>query len=298
MAEEREEREERGGFWSELYFSRLSQADKERILAMTPAEFRGMVRRGEWTTITKDVCPGYAMANLSIVPQDLAFEYLRFCNLNPHPLPVLEVTRPGEPRTKILAKDADLRTDLPRYRVFRNGELTDEPTDITGYWQDDLVCFLTGCSLTFAHAFQEANISWRRYGEYLTNIQCVSTEHLRGHIIVGIRGFYSVHDALRAIQISSRFPRAHGGPVHFGRASDMPEIGILNFLETLGKPDPLSPIRSPDTEPPKPGEIIISWGAGTTAQSVAQESKIPFMITHCNGHMFITDIRVEEMASL
>lgn len=285
-------------FASELYFSRLSQTEKERILKMSPKEFRSIVRTGEWTAITKDVCYGYTMTNLSIVPQDLAFEYLRFCNQNSHPLPVLEVTEPGNPHTKLLAANADIRTDLPRYRIFKDGELIDEPTDIIKYWRGDLVCFLTGCSLTFAHAFREANIPYRRYGEYLTNVACVPTERLRGHIIVGIRGFYSIHDAVRAIQISSRFPRTHGGPIHFGHVSDMAEIGIENFVETLGKPDPISPIRLPNAEPPKPGEIIMSWGAGTTAQIVARESKLPFMITHCNGHMFITDLRVEELSAL
>ena len=289
---------QKDAFESELYFSRLSQAEQNRILAMNPKEFRSIVKTGEWSSMTKDVCHGYVMCNLAMVPQDIAFEFLRFCNQNPHPLPVLEVTSAGNPLTRILAKDADLRTDLPRYRVFKNGELIDEPTDVIKYWRDDLVCFLFGCSLIFKHAIREANIKFRRYGEYLTNIACIPTEHLQGHIIVGIEGFYSIHDAVRAIQISSRFSRGHGGPCHFGRAADMHEIGIADFVGSIGKADPLSPVRRPETDPPKPDEIIMSWGAGTTAQSVAKESKLPFMITHLNGHMFITDLRVEELASL
>ena len=289
---------EKDPFAAELYFSRLSQPEKDRILAMSPREFRSIVRTGEWSSVTKDVCHGYVMTNLAIVPEDIAFEFLQFCNQNPRPLPVLEVTAPGRPYPKILAKDADLRTDLPRYRVFKDGEVIDEPTDIMNYWRDDLVCFLFGCSLTFCHAFREANIPYRRYGEWLINIACVPTEHLRGHIIASVRGFYSIEDAVRAIQISSRFPRAHGGPLHFGRASDMHEIGIDNFLETFCKSDPISPIRLPDTTPPKPDEIIMTWGAGPTPQQVARESKLPFMITHLAGHMFITDLRVEEIAAL
>lgn len=257
--------------------------------AMNPKDFRTIVRKGEYTGVTMEVCQNYAQANLVILPKEYAFEFLLFCNRNPLPCPVLDVTEAGDPHPKLMAPEADLRTDLPKYRIFKDGEITDEPTDILKYWRDDLIAFLLGCSRSFVWALRAANVPYRRYGAYQTTIQCVPAGRFHGHLVVTVRAFYNAHDAVRAVQISSRHRPMHGPPIHIG---DLADIGI-----NLGKPDPLNPYR-PVVEPPKPGEIAMCWGCGVTPQAVAMESRIPFMITHSPSHMFVTEHLVEELAVL
>ena len=109
---------------------------------LTPAAARSLMRRGEWREITAGLSPGYAQANLAILPRDLAYDFLLFCVRNPKPCPLLDVTDAGSPVPTLAAPTADLRTDLPRYRVYRSGELVDEPVTIEEYWRDDLVAFL------------------------------------------------------------------------------------------------------------------------------------------------------------
>ena len=268
---------------------KITQAE---VAAMSPNEYRHMLREGEWSepTSTKEPwpCQGNAQANLVVVPEDYAFEFMRFCQRNPRPCPVLDVTDPGEPHFKIMAPEADLRTDVSKYRVFKDGELIDEPIDIIKYWKDSLVGFLIGCSCTIEQALRAANISWRRYGLYHTTIPCVPAGRFYGNMVVTVRAFFTVQDAVRAVQVSSRHQLMHGAPVHIG---DPAAIGI----EKLGQPDPFYPSR-PAADPPKPGEVVMCWGCGVTPQGVAMERKIPFMITHSPSHMFIIDRRVEEMA--
>jgi len=264
------------------------------LATMKPKEFRDIVRAGKFADeAAKKMlwpCQGYAQTNLAIVPEEHAFEFLLFCNRNPRPCPVLDVTDPGDPHPKLMAPEADLRTDVARYRVFKHGELIDEPTDIIKYWKNDLVCFLLGCSRTFTQALHAANISWRRYSAYRTTIPCIPAGRFHGHMVVTVRAFYNAHDAVRAVQISSRHLLMHGPPIHIGDSAD---IGIKD----LSKPDPLFSSGTA-TEPPKPGEVVMSWGCGVTPETVAMESKVPLMITHSPGHMFMTDKQVEELAIL
>jgi len=267
----------------------MAKYTKEQLLAMSPEEFRSLARRGE-VLDTVEVCRGYGQANLAILPKEYAFEFLLFCNRNPRPCPVLDVTEPGDPHPKLMAPEADLRTDVPKYRVFKDGELIDEPIDIIKYWRDDLVAFLLGCSRGFMWALKAANISWRRYGAYQTTIPCVPAGRFHGPMAVTPRAFYNTHDAVRAVQISSRHLLMHGPPIHIG---DPKDIGIKD----LGKPDPFNPHR-PVTEPPKPGEIVMYWGCGVTPQTVAMESKVAFIITHCPTYMFVMDQLSEELAVL
>jgi uncharacterized protein YcsI (UPF0317 family) len=272
----------------------MGKYSKEQLMAMKPREYRSIIRRGELTDIASMgllwPCYGFAQANLAIVPSEYAYEFLMFCSRNPRPLPVLDTTDPGEPYPKLMAPDADLRTDLLRYRVFMEGEIIDEPTDITKYWRDDLVAFLLGCSRSFTQVLKQANVSWRRYGGHRTTIPCTPFGHFHGPMVVTPRAFYSSRDAVRAIQISSRHPLMHGPPIYIGAPVD---IGI----ENIGEPDPFWRNRTPAV-PPKPGEIVMYWGCGTAAGTVAVESKIPLMITHSPGDMFITDRLVEELAVL
>jgi uncharacterized protein YcsI (UPF0317 family) len=268
----------------------MSKLSKNEMVNIDPKKFRDIVRKGEWTDVTMEVCQGFTQANLAIVPEEYAFEFLLFCNRNPRPCPVLDVTEPGDPHPRLMAPESDLRTDVPLYRVYKNGELVDEPIDIVKYWRKDLVAFLLGCSRTFVWALIAANIAWRRYGAYSTNIPCNPVGRFRGHLVVGVRAFYNSDDATRALQISTRYPTAHGAPVHIG---DPEEIGIDN----LGMTDPFHPYAAV-TDPPKPGEIVMYWGCGITPQRIAVESKLPLLISHSAGHMFVTDRRAEETAAI
>ncbi len=274
--------------------SKLSQTEASGTspyVTLKGKEMRSIIRRGEWTDVTTDTCHGHAQCNLVVLPKEYAFEFLLFCNRNRSSCDPLEVTDPGDPEPKLMAPGADLRTDVSRYRVFKDGQLVDEPTDIIKYWRDDLVCFLIGSSLAFVWSLKAANVSWRYYGGYCTSIPCIPTGRFHGPVVVTVRAFPTTHDAVRAVQISSRHRQGfHGPPIHIG---DPTAIGI----KELGKPDDWNPYR-PAIDPPKPGEIIIYWGCGVTPETVALESKTPFMITHSPAHEFITDHLSEELAIL
>ncbi|GAI18747.1 unnamed protein product, partial [marine sediment metagenome] len=261
---------------------------KEELAAMSPKEFRGIVRRGEWGERSEGACRNYVVSNLAIVPKDYAFEFLLFCNRNPRPCPVIDVTEPGDPHPKLVAPEADLRTDLPKYRVFKDGQVIDEPIDITNYWRDDLVAFLLGCSHSFDWALRAANIHYRKIGAHTTTIPCLPAGRFHGPMQVSCRLVKS-YDASRAVQISSRYPFAHGAPVHIG---DPAAIGIKD----LYKPDRPKPLKKPIT-PLEPDEVAMFWGCGVTPQIVAVEAKVSFMITHFPGHMFITDRLLEELTA-
>ena len=262
----------------------ISTSDLE---LMNPFEFRKMVRRGQWTDMTIDACRNYGQANLVILPEEYAFEFLLFCNHNPHPCYLLDVTESGDPHPKQMAPDADLRTDLPKYRIFRDGLIVDEPTDIINYWNDSLVAFLIGCSWAFIWSFKAANVTFRSLGDYTTNIPLIPAGRFHGNMVCSCRAFPTSHDAVRAIQISSRHVAFHGPPVHIGEPTI---IGVKN----IGKPDAFVPPWP--TPLPEPHEIVMFWGCGTTPQAVALEIKVPFMITHCPGYMFVTDRLTEELA--
>ena len=253
---------------------------------MAPKEFRAIVRRGEYTGLTVGVCRGYAMANLAIIPKKYAFDFLLFCNRNPRPCPVLDVTDPGSPHPPLLAPEADLRTDLARYRVYKDGELVSEPTEITEFWRDDLVAFLLGCGGSFDWILQAANIHYRLIGIYKTSMRCHLAGRFNGPMVVSCRLIKGSLDAIRAIQTSSRHIMMHGPLVHIG---DPLTIGIKD----LYKPDVFfhKPIISQASD-----EIAMFWGCGVTPQAIAVEAKLPLMITHYPFHMFVTDRLSEELA--
>jgi uncharacterized protein YcsI (UPF0317 family) len=250
-------------------------------IADTAADARARIRAGEHTGPTSGLAPGFAQANLVILPADYALDFVRFCVRNPKPCPLLEVTDTGSPRPATLAPEADLRTDLPRYRVFRDGELVDEPTDVTQYWRDDLAGFLLGCSVTFewalaaaglpvAHQVQGVNVPM-----YVTNRRCVPAGSFEGPLVVSMRPF-EPRDIPRAIDVSARFPAMHDSPVHVG---DPAALGIAD----LGAPDFGDPVRIEDNEVP------VFWACGVTPQTVALEARPSLAIFHAPGHMFITD---------
>ena len=261
---------------------------KESDLAeMTPDDFRHVVRRGEWRGSSIAACRGYVQANVTILPKDYAHEFLLYCNRNPRPLPVIDVTEAGNPHP-ILAPEGDLRTDIGKYKVFKNGELIAEPTDVLKFWQDDLVAFLIGCSFSFVSLFQGANITFRYLGAYASNIKCVPAGRFKGNMVVNCYLFKNSHDAVRAIQITSRNLAVHGPPVHIG---DPTRIGIKDLCRAdFG--------AIPNVTPPQPDEIALYWGCGITPEVAIREVKPPLAITQGDSELFVTDWLSEELANL
>jgi uncharacterized protein YcsI (UPF0317 family) len=245
------------------------------------ADVRAACRRGTLQSPTPGLALGYVQANLVIVPKELAFDFLLFCQRNPKPCPLLDVTEPGDPEPRLVAPGADLRTDLPRYRVYRHGELVEEPTDIVKLWRDDFVSFVIGCSFTFENALLQSGVPVRHIEMnrnvpmYRTNIPCRSAGRFAGPLVVSMRPL-TPEQTLTATRICARFPRAHGIPIHFGQPG---AIGIRD----IDRPD------YGDAVEVRPGEVPAFWACGVTPQAVILQAKLPLAITHAPGHMFLTD---------
>jgi uncharacterized protein YcsI (UPF0317 family) len=252
------------------------------IDARHPKEIREEIRRGAYSGVTAGLAPGYVQANLAILPRDHAYDFLLFCQRNPKPCPLIEVTDVGSPEPSGVAPGADLRTDLPRYRIYRDGRMTEEVTDITGYWRDDLVGFLLGCSFTFEWALMDSGVPMRHIDEgrnvamWRTSIECRPAGRFRGPMVVSMRPV-PAELVPKAVTVTARFPMAHGAPVHIG---DPAAIGVKD----LDRPDWGDPGIF------RPGDVPVFWACGVTPQAVALASKVPFVITHSPGHMFITDL--------
>ena len=249
-------------------------------------DIRALARSGRLTGPTCGLAPDYLQANLVAVTADLVPDFLRFCQQNPKPCPVLEVTQPGEWAPCYVAQGADLRTDLPRYRVFRRGVLIEEPEDIVRWWRDDLVAFLLGCSLSFEAAMQRAGLPVRHLEEgcnapmYRTTLPCTPAGVFSGPVVVTMRPLTPAQ-AIEAVVITSRYPQAHGAPVHCG---DPAALGISD----LTRPD------FGDAVTVKAGEIPVFWACGVTPQVVLMEVQPEFAITHSPGCMFVTDRLAED----
>jgi uncharacterized protein YcsI (UPF0317 family) len=238
-------------------------------------------REGTWRGPTAGLAPGFTQANLVVLPQADAFDFLRFCLRNPKPCPVLEVTEPGSPEPAETAPGADLRTDLPRYRVYRDGRLEGEPDDVADLWRDDLVAFLIGCSFTFERALLAEGLPVRHAEQgvnvpmYRTSRECRPAGRFAGPLVVSMRPMTPAQ-AIRATQITSRYPSVHGAPLHVGE----PEaLGIAD----VAAPDYGDPVEV------REGEVPVFWACGVTPQAAAEESRPELMITHAPGHMFVTD---------
>jgi uncharacterized protein YcsI (UPF0317 family) len=248
---------------------------------LTPRQARAQFRTGALPLTTSGWCRGHAQANLLAVPRDLAFDALLFAYRNPAACPVLEVTDPGDPHPRTLAADADLRTDLPAYRVYEDGALVAEVPDATDHWRDDLVAFLIGCSFTFEAALIAAGVPVRHIEQgrnvpmYITTRECVPAGRLRGPLVVSMRPVPStLIDTAR--EVSAGFPTMHGAPVHAG---DPAELGIAD----LARPDFGDPVDL------HPGDVPVFWACGVTPQAVVMASRPVFALTHAPGRMFITD---------
>lgn len=244
-------------------------------------EVRSRIRGGEHTGPTGGLTPGRVQTNLVTLPEEYAFDFLKFCVRNPKPCPVLEVTDAGSPTPGVMAPEADLRTDVPRYRVYENGELVDEPTDVASYWRGDLVSFLIGCSFTFEKALLDAGLrlahldQGRNVPMYVTDRECAPSGPFSGPMVVSMRP-YRADEIPLAVAISGRYPTMHGAPIHVGNPVS---LGIRD----LDAPEFGEPISIAEDEVP------LFWACGVTPQAVAMKARPPLMITHSPGHMFITD---------
>lgn len=246
-----------------------------------PVEVRHAARAGVLRGATTTAAKGYVQANLAILPRDYAHDFLLFCQRNPQPCPLIGVSDPGLPLLPNLGIDLDLRSDLPSYRVFRDGAFVEDRVDITDLWCEDLVAFALGCSLSFEEALGAAGIDQsyleneRIVPTYLTNIVCKPAGRFGGNMVVSMRQF-SARDAIRAIQITTRFPSVHGAPVHLG---DPRSIGIDNLAEPYsGTPPKL--VR---------GQLPLFWACGVTPQIALASARPPIAITHTPAHMLVTD---------
>ncbi len=255
-----------------------------------PEGVRHAARAGNFDGSTSGHAYGYVQGNLAILPADMAGDFLRFCQRNPKPCPIIGMSEPGSPAIPALGLDLDIRTDVPRYRIWQDGAVVDEPADIMRWWRDDLVTFVLGCSHSFEEALIEDGLSLRHIEAgvtvpmYRTSIPCQSAGPFAGPLVVSMRPFKPV-DAIRAIQITTRFPAVHGAPVHIGRP-DL--IGIAD----INQPTWGSAVTLSDDETP------VFWACGVTPQAVIQAAKVPFAITHLPGRMLVTDIRNSNLAVL
>jgi len=245
-------------------------------------------RSGKLTGPTANLAPGHVQANLAILPRALAADFLHFCQRNPKPCPLLAMSEPGNPSLPDLGQDIDIRTDIPRYRVWQNGELVAEPTDVRDVWRDDLVSFLIGCSFSFEEAMLDNGLPVRHIEQgcnvpmYRTNIPTHAAGVFGGPLVVSMRPLKAA-DAIRAIQVTSRFPSVHGAPVHIG---DPALIGIAD----IDRPD------YGDAVEIRAGEMPVFWACGVTPQSVVMTVKPEFCITHYPGCMLVTDRKNTEFA--
>ena len=252
----------------------------------TAYEFRLSCREGVFDGPTFECAPEYLQANLVILPATLADEFDTFCRVNPKPCPLLEVAKPGCYELRKLARNVDLRTDLPKYRVFQNGVFIAECQDVLKWWRDDLVAFVLGCSICFERAMSESGLPLRHVEEhrnipmFRTNIPCQSAGRFHGYTVVSMRPIPSAR-VDQAREISSRYPFAHGAPLHAG---DPSVIGI----DDLQSPDFGQSVTVRTDETP------VFWACGVTPQSVILDSNIEFAITHSPGCMFVSDVKSDE----
>lgn len=249
----------------------------------TPAQVREYIRNGMIQSPTSGMCPGYAQANLVVLPAKYAYDFLLFSQRNAKACPVLEVSDTGSRFLKKIAPGADIARDIPKYRIYRNGELVEERTSVEDVWREDLVSFLIGCSFSFESELIEAGIEMRHNTEgvnvpmYLTNIPCEPAGCFHGNMVVSMRPI-PYAQIVKAVTVTAAIPKVHGAPVHIG---DPEVIGIRD----LSHPDFGDPVSIKDTEVP------VFWACGVTPQAAVMASRPDFCITHAPGHMLITDVK-------
>lgn len=255
----------------------------------TPAELRHQIRSGAHQGNTSGFCQGFVQCNVAILPADWAAEFLQFCQLNPKPCPLVAMSsQPGQTDMPGVIEGFDIRTDVPSYRIFKDGNFEQEVSDIRDHWRGDLVTFLLGCSFSFEEALIADGLEVRNIAEnknvpmYRSNIACKPAGRFSGDMVVSMRPFEAA-DAIRSVQICTRFPSVHGAPVHLG---DPSLIGI-NDINSTDYGDPVTI---------NPNELPVFWACGVTPQVALEQAKPPFCITHSPGCMVVSDMPNSKLA--
>ncbi|MGH7912093.1 MAG: putative hydro-lyase [Candidatus Dormibacteraceae bacterium] len=265
----------------------MTSADLDLAHA-SPAAVRALIRTGAYAGPTSGLCLGHLQANVAILPAEAADEFRRFCELNSQPMPLVDITAPGDPEPSHVAPGADLRTDVPRYRVYRDGEVAGEPTEIRDLWQDDFVGFLLGCSFSAENRLLEAGVRLRHLEVgrnvpmFVTSIECTPVGRFHGPMVVSMRPIARDQVDLAA-RVTAELPLAHGAPVCVGEPE---RLGIGD----LAHPD------FGDAVPPEGDEVPMFWACGVTPQAVLMTVRPPLAITHAPGHMFVADAPEHEVA--
>ncbi|HET6828537.1 MAG TPA: putative hydro-lyase [Ramlibacter sp.] len=256
-------------------------------LIRTGRDARMAIRGGHLRGDTSSMAPGYVQANLAIIPKAWAYDFLKFCQRNPKPCPLLGVSEAGEVGMPRLASELDIRTDVAGYRVWREGRFTEDVDSLRELWRDDFVTFAIGCSFSFEQALLAHGVSVRNVEQdvnvsmFITNIPTETSGPFGGPLVVTMRPMRA-EEAIRAVQITARYPRVHGAPIHFGEPA---QIGIGD----LANPDFGEPVEVRD------GEVPVFWACGVTPQMAIQQAKLPICITHIPGHMLVTDLLNSEL---
>ena len=265
----------------------LAALRQQDLSALSPRELRRVIASGQYRGNMANLAPGYVQGNVVILPESMAFDFLAFCHANPKPCPLLGVSAAGDPRLPTLG-EIDIRTDVPMYNVYRDGVLEDEVSDIAALWRDDLVSFILGCSYSFEEPLLEEGIPMRHIElgrivpMYRTNVETTAVGPFGGSLVVSMRPMKPA-DAIRAVQVTSRFPAVHGAPVHLANPE---QIGIAD----LGSPD------WGDAPEMREGEIPVFWACGVTPQVAIERARPPLCIAHKPGHMLVTDLLNRSLA--
>lgn len=252
-----------------------------------PVKVREMIREEKITGPTSGMCPGYAQANLVVLPKEYAYDFLLFTQRNPKSCPVLEVSEEGDRYLRRIAPGADIASEIPKYRIYEKGVLTGEYTNVESFWRKDLVSFLIGCSFSFESELLDAGIEVRHISMgcnvpmYITNIECEPAGIFSGEMVVSMRPI-PYEQIVKAVTVTGQMPKVHGTPIHIG---DPSVIGIKD----VNKPDFGEAVSI------MPGEVPVFWCCGVTPQSVVMNVKPSFCITHAPGHMLITDVKNTEL---
>jgi uncharacterized protein YcsI (UPF0317 family) len=261
--------------------------NSETSLIRTGRDARMAIRGGHYGGDTSSMAPGYVQANLAIIPSAWAYDFLKFCQRNPKPCPLLGVGETGQITIPGLADDLDIRRDVSGYRVWRDGRFSGDVANLMDLWQQDWVTFAIGCSFSFEQALQANGITVRNVEQdvnvsmFVTNIQTERSGPFGGPLVVTMRPM-KAKDAIRAVQITARYPKVHGAPIHFG---DPAQIGIRE----LSRPDYGDAVQL------REGEIPVFWACGVTPQTAIQQAGLPICVTHVPGHMLVTDLLNSEL---
>jgi len=273
--------------------TKRSRQDEQAVIFTRPGSLRAACASGAFTAPTSGQCPGFAQANLVVLPQRYAADFKAFCHANPGPCPLLEVSEPGNP---ILQETVfcDVRTDAPAYRLYSEGTLQAQCADLTAVWKgsesgpEASVAFLLGCSFSFEDALVQAGLPLRhvQLGRnvpmYKTNVQTTATGPFKGPLVVSMRPM-TPPQAREATRITAQFPKVHGAPVHIG---DPQSLGIAD----IDKPDYGDAVLVHD------GEVCVFWACGVTPQAAIAEARLPCLVaTHAPGHMLVLDVTNEQL---